>query len=204
MDSRRYVLTIGVMLGCATLVVILLGRVPAPKSRAAGANSEQANAGPKPPPKPSPREFRELHAQDRLAGQLPNLGLPRHEPVYEPVIDVKPSHLAKGEILKVHRNIAKILNAAKLGPPPGRLAHFAWLGERPYRLLGWGGFIGEIESIPEGVAVTLVVTPSFQLDGGSATASDYYSEKYAVLNGQVHFLGGVDPPDAASGVALTD
>jgi hypothetical protein len=192
-----YVITIGVMLSVTTLAAMFVGNASARKSRAAGTNSEQTKPTPQTPPKLSPDEWRELKARGVLAGHLLNVNLPQIEVVYDPVLKVKPWHQAKGEVLKLHREVAARLNAAKLQPPQARSAHFAWLNEPPYRLLAWGGTIVEIEPIPGGVAVTLNVAPCVQDDGLSATCLDYYIEKYAVVNGEIHFLGGVDPPDAS-------
>jgi hypothetical protein len=202
MKIEQYALAMGLTLGVATAALLVLGHPSAPQSAAAAASFQRA--GPAATPKLSPAEFRDLMAEGALAQHPLYQSALMPEPLYDPVMRVTASHRARGAVLKDHQKLAKVLNDAKIGPPQGRIAHFAWLNQNPYRLLGWGASVDAIEPIPGGVAVTLVVGPSFQYDKGSATSADYYLEKYAIFNGQVHFVEGVDPTDAEPGVAITD
>jgi hypothetical protein len=204
MRFRQYALAIGLMLVVAALAVVFLGHTTGPESRAAAMSLDQRGAAP--PPKLSPREFQDLSDEGKLAEHPIYLNVPQREPVYDPVMVVAGTRSPnlKGAALQACQKLAQVLNAAKIEPTPGRLAHFAWLNQKPYRLLGWGASVVEIEDVEGGVAVTLAVVPSFQYDGGSATSADYYLEKYAVVNGHVEFLEGADPPDAEAGISLTD
>jgi hypothetical protein len=202
MRLTHFAVAIGVMMSVAALAVALSGHGTALETVDAGMSRVQT--GPVPPPKLSPREFDDLRERGVLAEHPLYANLPQPEPVYESVLRVMPSRDAKGAAVKLQENLARTLNAARIEPPKARLGHFAWLDKKPFRLLGWGGTIGETEDVPGGVTVTLRVMPSFHYDGGSATSADYYFEKYAVVNGAIHFLGGADPPDAEAGIALTD
>ena len=121
-----------------------------------------------------------------------------------PSFTASPSPDVKGEILKLHRQAAKLLTNAN-PIPPHRLAHFRWIATTPdCELVDWGGFIEELQPVPGGYLAIVRVSPVITFRRASAVTMDSTVETYSLRNGQVELLAVVDPLDAVPGVALTD
>ena len=74
-------------------------------------------------------------------------------------------------------------------PSAQRLEHFIWLKDPSFTLHAWNGTVKEVEEIPGGVAVLLAVIPTVRHQGQATAVGDLVLEKYAIVNGQVQFLG---------------
>jgi hypothetical protein len=159
-------------------------------------------------------------AEPEFLPKLPIPGLadpPRERPVQNPrslPSRVETHPRARGDMLKLHTEAAKLINlhteAAKLNnlPQPAldeRLHRFRWVGDDPKCLLtGWGGFIETVEPVEGGFLVSVRVSPTFTVSGGSAVTADYIIERYSIIDGHVQFVQAIHPPDAVRGVELTD
>ena len=85
----------------------------------------------------------EASPKGALVGLTPPVMFLPDPPRPVPFLDVLPSRDAKGETLKLHRQLAEQMTAAKL-ITDHRLKHFQWLNAPQYRVMAWGGFIRAI------------------------------------------------------------
>ena len=130
--------------------------------------------------------------------------LPPDEFPAVPSLQVEPLSGVKGDVLRLHSRAAALITQAN-PTPAHRTQHFGWIStNKKWRLLGWGGFVRDVEPVPGGYRVTIRVSPLMTEDYRSATSADYTLETYLISNGHVHFIQGIDPPDASPGVAVAD
>lgn len=124
-----------------------------------------------------------------------SFGRPDHfvvaEPVGPPTLRVT-SATPRGAN-PLHDALADAITAANLSNPQ-RLAHFQWMNQPGFRVVGWSGTIQNVSNAPNGKTVTMRLSPEIQRDGGSATHFDYMLETYFVNGKEVTFLGAVHPP----------
>jgi hypothetical protein len=189
MKRRTFVLALSVLFGVAGLAAISVGGSPRSKHRRPQSHVGSLAIAPQ--------------AQPKMP--LPMLRPPKFEPEPAPSLSVDPWPGLKGKMLDLHSQAAALLTGAN-PTPTHRLKHFQWLlHDQRYHLTGWGGFIKDLEAVPGGgYRVTVRVNPNFRALGSSAVTADYTLETYFLSNGQVHFIEGIDPPDAEPGVAATD
>lgn len=199
MKKKSILATAGLAVGFAGVTAVIVAGTPRTKKATA------FRYGP-----PTVKVFAKLRPGDAETGlQLPDFGQAPEPPNPTPndlALRVRATHrvMADTDIPAVNKTAAEQLNRARLGLTPHRLAHFKWIDNDPeIRVHGWAGYVLGVDEIPGGTLLTVRVTPAIS-KGTSATTTDYSIEKYSIIDGQVNFVVGIDPPDASPGISVTD
>lgn len=197
MRNPRLFGILGVLLGLVGISVVVLAGPPRSKAGRSGAVIRQLER-PVPQPKMTAGQW------EAVGGYAPSIHAAPDEPAPTQALKVLPSNKVEAGPLKVQTNVASLMNAAKLGVPDHRAAHFRWLNAPNHRVTGWTGFIEGVDPIDGGLLVTVRINPSIQFNGTSATTFDCSIERYSIIDGQVRFVEGIDPPLSSPGVHVTD
>ena len=141
--------------------------------------------------------------REQDAGQaVPGLPILEDKPL--PVLAVEPLKKVKGQILALHQKLADRLSRITV-VPPDRFQHYQWLNNRDFQLLGWHGFVQQVDPIPGGYMVMLRISPRVRSKfGASTTVFDHMYEKYAVVGDQVQFMEAIHPPGSGQPSFVTD
>ncbi len=117
---------------------------------------------------------------------------------------VYPRPGAGGPERELHEEAAQLI-AASHPPLEHRARHFAWVAREGGIIDGWGATVQHVEPMSGSYRVTLRVKPHVTVNGASGTiVNDYLLEEYLISHGQVHYIRGIDPPDAVPGGIVTD
>jgi len=98
---------------------------------------------------------------------------------------------------QLHRQVRDVLNAARIGVPDDRVRYFRDVVPLPnHQVQGWTGAIAAVEPIQNGVAVELEVRAEY----GDLHDTATLMERYAIVDGEVHYVGSWVPRNFVRGV----
>jgi len=179
-----------------TLTAVAVAQVASPAKRSPNRAGQARRDIAKRPPQ-------QVHVKGAVRGQVVDAQREHfgRVPPYSG-LTVAPAHNLPRDQRRVQERLGTLLSKRDFVPQQ-RLQHFAWCDAPDKAITGWYGQVIQVEDVPGGVRVKIVVSPRLWVVGGNVPfTADRYIEVYEIVGGNVRFIEGQSPPDAVPGIHM--